>query len=235
MNRLLPIAILAGGVATRMRPLTERIPKALLDINGEPFVAWQLRLLKARGIERVVFCVGYLGELIRGQVGDGRSYGLQVEYSFDGPVLLGTGGCLKKALPLLGNNFFVLYGDSYLDCDYAAVQTAFCESQKQALMTVFLNEGQWDKSNVEFASGQIKAYDKRQLTLQMRHIDYGLGLLNHKVFEAVPAGQPVDLEVIYQRQLKQNQLAGHEIKERFYEIGSLAGLEELRHHLKTKR
>ena len=112
-----PVAILGGGLATRLRPLTDRIPKALVDVNGEPFIAHQMRLLRSNGVERVVYCAGYRGEMIREYTGDGARFGLEVEYSFDGPAPLGTAGAIKRALPLLGESFFVLYGDSYLPCD----------------------------------------------------------------------------------------------------------------------
>lgn len=231
--QLLPVAILAGGIATRMRPLTETIPKALLDVNGEPFIAHQLKLLRQRQIQRVVLCLGYLGELIVEWAGDGRQFGLQVEYSFDGPTLLGTGGSLKKALPLLGERFFVLYGDSYLECDFAAVQTAFMESGKQGLMTVFHNKGRWDGSNIEYKDGQIKTYDKRNPTSLMKHIDYGLGILSRSAFDEIPDQPVFDLEAIYQNLLHRKELAGFEVTNRFYEIGSPFGLAELRQHLST--
>ena len=141
---MLTVALLAGGLATRLRPVTKRIPKSLIEVNGEPFVAHQLRLLQANGIRRVVLCVGFLGEMIREQIGGGERFGVEVEYSFDGDKLLGTAGAVKQALPLLGDSFFVLYGDSYLVCDYAAAATEFRTSGKLALMTVFRNEGKWD-------------------------------------------------------------------------------------------
>src|ERR1700680_2157820 len=122
---MLPVAILAGGLATRLRPLTEALPKALVEINGEPFLAHQLRLLSRSGIDRVVLCAAYRGEQIREYAGDGRAFGLRVEYSFDGPQQLGTAGAIRRALPLLGDKFFVLYGDSYLPCDYAAIERTF--------------------------------------------------------------------------------------------------------------
>src|SRR5262249_17995413 len=136
-TEMLPVAILAGGLATRLRPLTETIPKALVEVNGEPFIAHQLRLLRAKGIERVVVCSGSLGEMIRERIGKGALFGLRVEFVFDGPRLLGTAGAIKQALPALGQAFFVMYGDSYLPCDYRAVQTDFERSGKPALMTVF--------------------------------------------------------------------------------------------------
>jgi NDP-sugar pyrophosphorylase family protein len=225
-------AILAGGLATRLRPITERIPKALVDIDGEPFIAHQLRLLHSKGIRRVVLCLGYLGEMVCEFVGDGTAFGVEAEYSFDGPTLRGTAGAIHQALPLLGSAFFVLYGDSYLPCDYAAVEEAFRQSGKMGLMTVFRNEGQWDSSNVEFADGRILAYDKKNRTPRMRHIDYGLGAFDRRTFEALAPGSVYDLATTYQDLLAADELAACEVKERFYEIGSPAGIDELTQLLK---
>jgi MurNAc alpha-1-phosphate uridylyltransferase len=223
---LLPVAILAGGLSTRLRPLTEKIPKSLLEVNGEPFIAHQLRLLRANGVERVVLCIGHLGERIREVIKDGGAYGVEVDYSFDGASLLGTAGAVKNALPKLGDAFFVLYGDSYLDCDYAAVARSFSSSDKLALMTVFRNNGRWDSSNVEFDGGQILAYSKTEKNLRMHYIDYGLGAFRAAAFGNVPVGRPYDLATLYCDLLQTKQLAGFEVTQRFYEIGSPAGLEE---------
>jgi NDP-sugar pyrophosphorylase family protein len=223
---LLPVAILAGGLATRLRPATEKVPKSLLEVNGEPFIAHQLRLLKANDVQRVVLCVGFLGEMVRDVVKDGHAFGLEAKYSFDGPSLLGTAGALKRALPLLGRAFLTLYGDSYLLCDYASVARTFEESGKQALMTVFHNEGQWDTSNVEFADGRILAYNKQERTPRMKYIDYGLGAFTVKAFERVPVDRAFDLAELYQAILADGELAGMEIAQRFYEIGSPEGLAE---------
>src|SRR5262245_48353254 len=144
---MLPVAILAGGLATRLRPITENVPKAMIEINGEPFLAHQLRLLSSNGIQRVVLCVGYRGDQIQQYAGDGGRFGLHIEYSFDGPKLLGTAGAVRAALPFLGDAFHVLYGDSYLPCDYGAVEQTFFDSAKLGLMTVFRNDGKWDASN----------------------------------------------------------------------------------------
>jgi NDP-sugar pyrophosphorylase family protein len=224
---LYPVAILAGGLATRLRPLTEKIPKAMIEIAGEPFIARQLRLLASQGARRVVLCAGYLGEMIRDFVGDGAAFGVQVAFSIDGEKLLGTAGALKRALPLLGDRFFTLYGDSYLTCDFAAVQRRFEASGLDALMTVYHNEGQWDASNVEFAEGRIQAYDKRNRTPRMKHIDYGLGVFRSVFFDAVSGSESTDLADVYRRALQAGRLAGHEVPERFYEIGSTAGIAEL--------
>lgn len=220
-----PVAILAGGLATRLRPITEKIPKSLVPVAGRPFLERQFDLLRQRGLRRVVLCAGYLGEMMQ------RDYpgypGLELEYSFDGDVLLGTGGALKRALPKLGDSFFVLYGDSYLPIDYRPVAEAFLQSGKRGLMTVYRNEGAYDTSNVVFEEGRIQVYDKKARSPRMRHIDYGLSLFKRDVFEEWPAGQPFDLAAVMQKLLAQGQLAGHEIAERFYEIGSPAGLAEL--------
>ncbi len=223
----IPIAILAGGLATRLRPITEKIPKSLIPVAGKPFLAHQLELLKSRGIQRAVLCVGYLGEMIRRDFGNGEKYGVKLDYSLDGDKLLGTGGAIKRALPLLGDDFFVLYGDSYLPVDYAPIAEFFQRSRKPGCMTVYRNEGKYDTSNVVFADGEIKVYDKKAKLPEMRHIDYGLSLFKRSAFDAFPAGQPFDLAEVMGRLVREKQLAGYEVPERFYEMGSPAGLAEL--------
>jgi len=223
---MLPIAILAGGLATRLDTVTERVPKALIEIHGEPFIVHQLRLLRANGIRRGVLCVGHLGEMISNVLTDGSALGMELDYSFDGPALLGTAGALRNALPKLGPAFFAIYGDSYLPCNYAAVARAFETSGAPALMTVFRNEGKWDNSNVEFADGKILAHSKRSRTPRMNFIDYGLGVFRAEVFAPLKLGQAHDLADLYEDMLRQGRLAAFEVKERFYEIGSLEGLQE---------
>lgn len=226
-----PVAILAGGLATRLRPITSTIPKSLVDVNGEPFVFHQLRLLRSKGVDRVVICVGHLGDMIAEAVGDGTRFGLRISYSFDGPRLLGTAGAVKRALVLLGDRFFVLYGDSYLPCDFATVQNAFMDQGRLALMTVFRNEGCWDRSNVEYLGGRIRAYSKVQSSADMRHIDYGLGAFDRRAFDLVPDDEPFDLAALHGDLLRRGQLAAYEVAQRFYEVGSPEGLEEMRRYL----
>jgi NDP-sugar pyrophosphorylase family protein len=222
-----PVAILAGGLATRLRPITEKTPKVLVPIAGRPFLAHQLELLRKQGVTRAVLCLGYLGDMVQCGFGDGSAYGVRLDYSFDGPVLLGTGGALKLALPKLGERFFVLYGDSYLPVPFAPIAECFERSGKLGLMTVYRNEGKYDTSNVVFGDGEIKVYDKKQRLPEMRHIDYGLSLLRREVFERYPADEPLDLAEVMRDLVAQKQLAGYEVKERFYEIGSHEGLMEL--------
>ncbi len=223
---MLTVAILAGGLATRLRPVTETVPKFLLEIDGEPFAIHQLRLLQARGIRRVVLCVGYLGEQVQRVIGNGSAIGLEVDYSFDGPVLLGTAGAVRNALIKLGDSFFVMYGDSYLPCDYAAIARSFEASGVLGMMTVFRNEGKWDTSNVEFEAGRILAYSKIDRNSRMHHIDYGLGVFRAEAFRNLPVGKACDLTDLYADLLQRKQLAAFEVRERFYEIGSPAGLRE---------
>jgi len=223
----LSVALLAGGLATRLRPITEKIPKVLVPVAGKPFLEHQLELLRQQGLTHVVLCLGYLGEMVVEQFGDGRAYGMKIEYSFDGPKLLGTGGALKQALPKLSESFFVLYGDSFLTEPFLPVAEFFLRSGKLGCMTVYRNEGKYDTSNVVFGEGEIQVYDKKQRRPEMRHIDYGLSLFRREVFDRYPGDQPFDLADVMRDLVAQKQLAGYEVKERFYEIGSPAGLEEL--------
>lgn len=189
-----------------------------------------------------MLCVGHLGELIQRAIGDGSAFGVQVDYSFDGPLLLGTAGAIKNALPKLEESFLVMYGDSYLPCDYAAIAGHFESSNmagsvagELAMMTVFRNEGRWDTSNVEFEQGKLLAYSKTNRNPHMRYIDYGLGVFRAKAFDAVPLGKPCDLAELYTDLLARNQLAAFEVTERFYEIGSTAGLRETEKFLAAQK
>ena len=229
----IPVAILAGGLATRLRPITEKIPKSLVPVAGRPFLAHQLEMLHARGIRRVVLCIGHLGEMIQQDFG-AEAFGVKLEYSFDGPKLLGTGGAIKRALSKLGGEFFVLYGDSYLPIPYRPVAEAFHRSGKPGLMTVYRNEGKYDTSNVVFRDGEIAVYDKKLRLPEMRHIDYGLSLFQAEVFAAYSDDQVFDLAEVMGRLVREKQLAGYEVLERFYEMGSPAGLAELETLLQSK-
>jgi NDP-sugar pyrophosphorylase family protein len=234
---MLPVAILAGGLATRLRPITEKIPKALVEVAGKPFISRQLEYLRDQGITRVVMCVGYLGERIEAVVGNGTAFDLQVAYSHDGPVLLGTGGALRQAAPLLGKEFFVLYGDSYLPCDFRAIQRAYVRSDMPALMAVLRNGNRWDASNVLYREARILEYNKRAPRPEMQHIDYGLGIVSRQVLarhsgHSDKQGQAFDLADVYHELSLTGKLAGFEVseRERFYEIGSHQGLQETEHY-----
>ena len=203
----------------------------MIEVAGKPFIHHQLAYLKKQGIAQVVLCIGYLGEMIQEVVGDGSDFGLEVTYSPDGPVLLGTGGALRQALPVLGEDFFVLYGDSYLPVDFGAVQEAYLSSHQPALMTVLQNGDRWDKSNVVFEKGRLIEYNKEQTRPQMRFIDYGLGILNSRVLKSYSPGEPFDLAKVYNNLSLQGELVGFEVCERFYEIGSHSGIAETQTYL----
>lgn len=221
---MLPVAILAGGLATRLRPITRTIPKAMITICGEPFAHWQMKKLAQAGVIDIVYCVGYKSEMIENFVGDGSKYGMNVEYSYDGPKQLGTGGAIIKALPYLGDKFMVLYGDSYLKIDYTKVQEAHEVSGKPALMTVYANNGKFDKSNVNFTGGVLRHYQKGNASIEMTHIDYGLSCFDVSVFSSYDSKIPLDVAQIFTDLASKDLLAGFEVEERFYEIGSRQGI-----------
>ena len=229
----LPVAILAGGLATRLRPITETIPKSLVDVAGEPFVVRQLDYLYRQHIRDVVLCVGYLGEMIESVVGAGSRFGLRVAYSLDGPALLGTGGALRRAVPLVGKVCFVMYGDSFLPVDFEPIEADFHESGKPALMTVVNNRDKWDKSNVLLVDGELIEYNKASPRPNFHHVDYGLGIVKTEVLERSQENAAFDLASVYSALSLEGRLHGHEVFTRFYEIGSHAGLQEAEEYFRT--
>tara|TARA_B110001450_G_scaffold252907_1_gene275443 strand:+ start:501 stop:1205 length:705 start_codon:yes stop_codon:yes gene_type:complete len=230
----LSVAILAGGLATRLKPITEKIPKSLVNVAGEPFIFHQLRYLKSQGIKNVTLCVGFLGNMIQSAVQDGKQFGVEVTYSFDGEKLLGTGGAIKKALPLLGREFFILYGDSFLPIDFKKVEQTFISNTKSSLMTIVKNEDKWDKSNVLYIKKELLKYDKNNPSDDMKHIDYGLGILSSEAFSNYCTDTYFDLSEVYEKLCEASDLQGYPVKQRFYEIGSHKGLEEFTHYLLRK-
>lgn len=234
---MLQCVVLAGGLGTRMRPLTETMPKALVPVLGVPFVDWQLRLLAARGVERVTFCIGHLGEMLRDHVGDGSRFGLSAAWVDEGSRLLGTAGALRQALDrdALDPAFFVLYGDSYLPVDMVAVESAWERSRAPALMTVMRNEDRWDASNAIYAGGRVVLYDKSRPPArrsQMLWIDFGLSVLTGEVVaDRVPSDEPADLADLLRDLAQGGNLAGFEVSGRFFEAGSPGGLRDLERHL----
>jgi NDP-sugar pyrophosphorylase family protein len=222
----LPVAILAGGLGTRMRPLTLVVPKAMLDVACEPFAAHQLRLLAGFGYRRVVFLVGYLGEAIEEFVGSGERYGLEVSYVYDGAQPLGTAGAVAKALPLLGDAFLLTFGDAYLRVDHAAVERAFTDAGTDGLMTIFRAESDGELPNVEYRDGFVAAYEKKAPLPKMEYIDYGLSVFRARAFAGIEPGVPADLTDINHDLIERGQLAAYVVHHRPFEIGSPRGLEE---------
>ena len=222
--------ILAGGLGTRLWPVTKTIPKSLIPIQGRPFADYQLTWLASQQVTDVIFCVGFLGEQIRDHVGGGSAFGLTVSYVDEGKNLKGTGGALRLAFDagLLEESFFVLYGDSFLPVEYAPVQAAYRKSGRPALMTVMQNKNRWDRSNVIFVPPNVTLYDKKcddATRARMSYIDYGLSVVSRDLIaERVAQGEVVDLADLFRQLSIEEQLAGFEISQRFFEIGSEDGI-----------
>ncbi len=228
-----PVAVLAGGLGKRLRPYTETIPKALVELDGRPFIDYQLDLLHRHGIRRAVMCVGYLGRQIEQHLGNGSTHGMQIAYSYDGERPIGSGGALRRALSKLGELFWVVYGDSYMDIDYRAVLGSFRTSTAVGLMTVIKNRNRWDRSNVVFRDGKLLRYDKRIQSPEMLHIDYGVSLLRHEAAAMSPLGQRYDVADLYRRLAADGRMVGYEVSQRFYEIGTPRALGEATAYLKS--
>jgi NDP-sugar pyrophosphorylase family protein len=222
------VFVLAGGLATRMRPRTLTIAKAMLEVAGKPFVDWQLAKLAASGFDDVVLCVAFLGEQIRDHVGDGARFGLRVRYSDEGPSLLGTAGALRVALPLMSPTFLVTYGDSYLPFDYGEpLRVLDAHADSDGVMSVFPNSGRWDASNVKTDGVKVLAYEKGVKDAAFDHIDYGALALRRELIAGLPLGEKRGLEEIQTAVARQGRMRAVVARERFFEIGSPAGLEAL--------
>ncbi len=230
-----PVVILAGGLATRLNPITTKIPKSLIEVAGKPFIFHQLALLKHQGISDIILCLGNFGEMIQDYVGDGHAWGLKVQYSYDGNALLGTGGAIKKAIRLLPEVFWVMYGDSFLDIDLKPVLERFESEGKPILMTVYHNKNKWDRSNVLYKDGRIIKYDKKNPMEEMEHLDYGLIILKKTVFNDWPEGITFDFSEVYSKFIEKGEVSAFEVSRRFYEIGSFQGIKETEQYLNGKQ
>jgi MurNAc alpha-1-phosphate uridylyltransferase len=229
---MLPLAILAGGFGTRLGLRTKEHPKSLIKINGRPFVDWQLELLCSHGYSDFVFCVSYKSEMIESYLGDGGRFGVRIRYSIDGDSQLGTGGAIRKAIPLLGDRFGVIYGDSYLPISYPSVEEKFKNASLYALMTVYEDRNELENSNVEYTNGRVVNYDKSVQSANMKHIDFGLSYFSAKSFLFPEFRTDFDLAEVYKKLAKEEQIAGFEVFEKFYEIGSVQGIDQLSNHLR---
>lgn len=226
------VVILAGGLATRLYPKTLTIPKSMIEINGKPFIFWQLHKIKQNNIKDIILCVGNHFEQIVDYIKDGSKFGLNIKYSYDGESLLGTGGSIKKAQDLLDDSFFVIYGDSYLDVNYSQIEKLYNMSNKLGLMTVYKNNGKIEESNVIYKDNKIIKYNKKEKNQDMNYIDYGLGILNKKAF--VIKKDVFDLSEVYCSLIEKNQLIGCEVEQRFYEIGSEQGIKDTENFIKEE-
>ena len=225
------VVILAGGRATRLKPLTNNVPKSLIDIDGKPFLEHQLHFLKESGLTEIILCVGHLGEAIERHSGDGRKFGVNIKYSYEKTRLLGTAGALKNAEQLLDDRFFVIYGDSYLRLDFAAVMAFFKKYDKLGLMVIYKNYDLYDRSNVVIEGNLVKQYSKKGKTEGMVYIDYGASILRKKALESVPQNQAYSLERLFAKLIRKEELLAFEANTRFYQIGSPEGLEEFRGYI----
>lgn len=220
-----------------MQHRSGELPKALVSVRGEPFAHHQLRLLAGQGVREVVYVIGFRGEKLRDDVGDGSRFSLRVDYVDEGEELHGTGGALRFALDAgaLTDPIAILYGDSYLPIELAPVWAAFEASQRPALMTVLRNEDRWDRSNTVVEDGAVVLYDKRpeERNTQMHWIDYGLTVLRREVVEEISPGAVVDLGDVYRKLSLQGELAAYEVPTRFYEAGSPDGVAELERYLES--
>jgi len=229
------VVILAGGLASRMRPETNETPKSLLTVAGRPFVDWQLERLEASGARSVVMCVGYLGEEIETHVGRGVDRTFSVGYSYDGQELGGTGGALRRALARLESEFVVTYGDSYLPFDYAA-PLADLRAHPEALgtMSVYRNAGAFGPSNVALDGDFVAKYEKGSSDAALDCIDYGAIALRRSVLEGIEDGAVWGLEALWRTLARKRQLRAFVVPERFYEIGSLEGRRDLEQYLQSE-
>lgn len=218
--------ILAGGLGKRLKPLTEKIPKSMVPIQGKPFLEYQLDLLRRCGISDIVLCVGYLGEKIKNYFCDGKGFGVKIEYSEETEKLLGTAGALKNALDLLDDTFFITYGDSYLILDYRGVMRYFKKFNKLGLMVVYKNFDRYEKSNVVVEGDLIKIYTKQRRAPDMVYIDFGVSVLRKKALDLLPKGKVIDLEEFYHELIIRKELLAFETQQRFYGVGSQKGLKE---------
>lgn len=227
------IVILAGGLGTRLRPVTNQIPKAMVLIHGKPFIHYQLEWLARNEVHDVILSTGYLGHQIQDFVQDGRSWGLRVQYIDEGKNLLGTGGALRLVSdhPNLQDKFLVTYGDSYLPIPFKKIWQAFLEQTEPALMTVLKNHEKWDTSNACFQEGKITLYDKKAShpkPPQMQYIDYGLSAWTKECIKSeFLLGQKADMADLFNKLSLEGRLAGFEVTQRFYEVGSLEGIRDL--------
>ncbi len=228
------VVIIAGGLGTRLGELTKNIPKSLVSVGGKPFLQLQIERLKEQGIRDIVLCIGHLGQDIKDYFGDGSRFGVNLRYSLE-RTLLGTAGAVKNAEPLLADYFFTLYGDSYVSIDYQNILDFFLPLRKLGLMTVYHNKDLYDRSNTEIDGNFVINYSKNLKTQEMVYIDYGVNLFRKEVLKLIPEKQAYPLESVFAELIRQKQLLAYEVKERFYEIGSVSGLTELNELTRRKQ
>jgi N-acetyl-alpha-D-muramate 1-phosphate uridylyltransferase len=224
--------ILAGGLGTRLRPLTLKKPKAMVEVLGKPFLEYELLHLKRNGFEDFVLCVGYKSEQIREYFRDGTSLGVSLIYSSDGERQLGPVGALKKASRLLRDEFMVIYGDSFLMMDYPGFKADFRTSGKLAMMSVLENRNSYGRSDVVVENGLVTEYNKTKQSPQMVWINFGATMLRKGALDIVEEGSEMGEERFYNELIVRRELAAFITFKRFNEIGTLDGLGQFEKFLK---
>jgi len=222
---------LTGGLATRLGDLTKNRPKSMVKVQGKPFLEYQLELLRREGITNIVLCIGYMGEQIKSQFGEGEKWGINIKYSSEDKPL-GTAGALKKAEALLNDTFFTMYGDSYLFLDFSHIMSYFESQNKLALMTVYKNYDQYDRSNTVVEGNLVRKYSKKEKTRDMVYIEYGANIFRKEALEMIPENQFYSLDELFPRLIEIDELLAFEVKERFYEIGSPQGLKDFEEYIR---
>ena len=223
------VAILAGGLATRLGDLTRNHPKSMIKIWGKPFLEYQLELLQRGGIKNIVLCIGHMGEQIERHFGNGRRYGVNIRYSSE-DRLLGTAGALKKAEALLNNNFFTMYGDSYMFLDFTDAMNYFKSQNKLALMTVYKNYDRYDRSNTVVDGNLVKKFSKKEKAQDMAYIEYGANIFSKEVLGMIRENQYYSLDSLFPHLIEMRELVAFEVRKRFYETGSPQGLKEFKEY-----
>lgn len=228
--------MLCGGLGTRISPLSDRIPKSLIEVAGKPFIYHQFNLLSSNGFKKIIICAGHYGDQIVEFVGSGSKWGLDVSYSFDGNDKIGTGGALLKASKLLENFFFVMYGDSYLPINYLSMLDAFYKSNTLGLMAVYKNYNKKDRSNVMFyKDSKCIYYSKKIPSPKMKFIDYGVSILDKKILKKYENENKFDLSIVLENASNSGQLMGYEVFNQFYEIGSFEGINDINKYFKESK
>ena len=222
------MVIIAGGLATRLGKLSAQTPKSMLRFSGKPFLQYQIELLRSKGIKKFVLCVGHFSEQIKQYFGSGKDFGVQISYSDEGEKLLGTGGALKKAEDLLEDDFFIMWGDSYLLLDYKDIFKVYIKSEIQALMVVYKNFNERDKSNVVVKNNKVILYDKWSISKDKVYIDNGVSILNKKLLQCIPKDEVFALELIFKKLAQENNIAAYKAEQCFYEIGSVGGIKDFK-------
>ena len=219
--------ILSGGKGTRVKKYTSKIPKCLIKVNGKPFLYHQLKYLKKYKVKNILISSGYLGEKINLYVKNHINF-LNVKVVNDGKKLLGTGGAVVNSLKYLKKNFFIIYGDSYLNFNLKKM----VNKRKLATMAIYKNKDQYDKSNIILKKTNKILYIKNKKNKNLFYIDYGVSYINKKIFKGLKKNVRFELSDFYEMISKKNKLSSFKVKKRFYEIGSYKGIKDIKNYLK---